>query len=72
VRSDPVRELPARFYKVGLEVVLDVLRVDDAVGCEIASGEEECEERLGEESAVVGAPDHGGELFGLRLGCGGI
>lgn len=50
-----------------LEVVLDVLAVDDAAGREVPAGEEEGEDGLGEEAAVVCAPDHGWEGGGVGV-----
>ena len=50
-----------------LEVVLDVLAVDDALGSKGAPGEEEGVDGLGEKAAVVGRPDHSGEGCGIRV-----
>ncbi len=43
-----------------LEPVLNVDAVDDTPRCKITTSEEEGEECLGKETAVVSRPDHGG------------
>ena len=50
-----------------LEIVLDVLPVDDALGSELPARKEEREESLGGKATVVCAPDHGWEARGVRI-----
>jgi len=52
---------------VFLEVILDILAVNDTSWGKIVTGEEEGEEGLGSETAVVGAPYHGGERGGVGV-----
>ena len=52
-----------------LKPVLNVDAVDDTPRCKITTSEEECEECLGKETAVVSRPDHGGQGGGCGTMC---
>lgn len=50
-----------------LKIVLNIDSVDDTVWSEYTTGEEEREKGLGEQTAIICAPDHRWEGRGVRV-----
>lgn len=69
---DLFAQVGARGDKLALKPVLNVDAVEDAVGGEVPTGEEEGEEGLAGQTGIVCAPYHGGVVFGVRTGRDGI